>query len=182
METTTENQTAVATAERDYHQRNIMRSLPCPLNDSEVAERSRMREKLTREIEAIDEAESAQKQIWKAQRTAIESRIDETRIAIETSTESRPVICDSYFEGGLINLVRRDTGKIVESRPARASEAQASIPGLTTGGWILEESSRRMSDSYEDRGDEDRDDDDIEIYDIGDIGDEAPKKKRKKKS
>jgi hypothetical protein len=172
--TETTNIAPPLSGERDYHQRNIMRSLPCPLNDSEVAERSRMREKLTREIESIDEAESAQKQIWKSQRVAIESRIDETRLAIESSTELRPVVCDSYFEAGLINLVRRDTGKIVESRPARASEAQASIPGLTTGGGILEEASRRMSDS-----DEDRDDDDIEI---DDIGDETPKKKRKKKS
>lgn len=154
---------------RDYLQRNIMRQLPCGLNDTEVAERSRMREKLTREIESVDEAESAQKQIWKSQRVAIQTRIDEVRTAIETSTELRPVICDSYFEAGLMKLVRRDTGEIVESRPAKSSEAQASIPG--TGG-LLEESMRMMVED----DDIDHDDDDIEI----DEAEEAPKKKRKR--
>jgi len=111
-------------------------TLPVPLTDDEIAQKSIEYANRQSEIETF---QSAQKELAAtAKKTVARMTSDalELRRCALTGEEYRPVDC--YLEADtsrkVINTIRNDTGKVVASRPMSDSEAmeyaQVELPGV----------------------------------------------------
>lgn len=105
------------------------RSLPCALTDIELAQR---RDKMVELLSHVDELESEKKNNTAALKARIEGvNTDLREIAYEVRTRSElrevEVRREKSFELGQEDVIRCDTGEIVETRALSPSERQAEL-------------------------------------------------------
>jgi hypothetical protein len=119
----------------------IVRLLPCPLTEPEVAERAQ--ELALAELfrcQVADEL-SAEKNEWNERKKYLEGRVSTASHACERlgrvvkdRQEERAVDCLIIIDGATYQIVRTDTGEIVVKRPATPGELQMALPVDAIGG------------------------------------------------
>lgn len=110
--------------------RQFTRDLPVRLNDDELQLYGKLLAIKVQEEEAVD---AQKKQVSKEYSTRLGAiRCEQARLADARSKglELRPVECAERWHAGMIEIVRADTGEVVESRPVTPADQQTQIPGL----------------------------------------------------
>ena len=105
------------------------RHLPCKLTDQELAER---RDKLAQQVRDLAHAEQAKKDAAAEHKAAcelIEKEMSLVAREIRERAEIRPVVVrkETDIEAGIEELIRADTGEVVETRALAPHEKQAKL-------------------------------------------------------
>lgn len=111
------------------------RSLPVKLTQDEYTARA---DELARQVGRFDEVEStrkAQQTDFKSQLETIEGAIKSLSRIVRDKTEYREIrVYESRNDTALtMDIIRDDTGEVVESRPLRKDELQANLFSLEGG-------------------------------------------------
>lgn len=109
-----------------------IRNLPVKLTESETLTRG---EELARTVEQYKAEEAAEKDRAKKAKEgllALRTRMETLSRVVDTRTEHRDIPCGWHYARATLTaqLVRRDTGEVVETRPMTQAERQERLPGL----------------------------------------------------
>lgn len=114
--------------------KNIERTLPCTLTDTE--ERERTEELLAKmaELEELAIQLDVSRANIKAQAGALEVRVRALRTILRDREELRAVECGQRADSAdcLVSVVRLDTGARIQVRPMTEDERQQSLPFVGT--------------------------------------------------
>jgi len=138
--------------ERNPH----VRPLPCKLEDQkEIEQASQDFAALYRRREATLEARRTKMAEFKDELTGIDERMAELATTVEDHLITRPVNCIErfYVETQTVEVVRLDSGEIVETRAANGRDAQDEL--FDANGQPKAPSGSEDDDGDEDLGDED---------------------------
>jgi hypothetical protein len=116
--------------------------LPVPANEEEVSTAALAMVKEIRKREALDEERRELLAQFRQRREAIDARQGELADTVENHTRKKSVHVDEYLivETSTIEVVRRDTGEIVETRPADKDDLQENlVPKRGAGDEDLED-------------------------------------------
>lgn len=112
----------------------VMRLLPVPLTEDEVA--ARAQELAVAELyrcQVGDELET-EKSVWSERKKFLEARVitasqscERLGKVVKDRQEERSVECRVIIAAGLFNLVRTDTGEVIVVRQATPSELQLAL-------------------------------------------------------
>jgi len=100
--------------------------LSCDLSDAEAAERAtELVDELGRRARTV-EVHKERKATMRAELSDHDTKIERLRAQASTKSETRAVPCDVvfFFDDGVAKTIRRDTGKIVKTRPLESHERQ----------------------------------------------------------
>lgn len=108
--------------------RTIKREAQCELSEHELSlYGGYMAEKL-KEVERIkDEAKRVSAE-YKARMMKLNEEISRLAEARVKGFEVRPVMCEERWHAGSIQVVRVDTGEVIDARPATLADAQENLP------------------------------------------------------
>lgn len=109
-----------------------IRNLPVKLTESETLTRG---EELARTVEQYKAEEAAEKDRAKKAKEgllALRTRMETLSRVVDTRTEHRDIPCGWHYARATLTaqLVRRDTGEVVETRPMTQAERQERLPGF----------------------------------------------------
>lgn len=136
----------------DYVRKNLMRLLPCLVNDEQTLFYARSAAKQRRERDKLEEEMKAESDRRKARIAELDAEAERLDAIVATGREDRNIICHERFHSGMVELVREDTMEVVDARPPSQEELQRAIPGVGEGG-ILQEAERRQATDEDDAGD-----------------------------
>lgn len=107
------------------------RKLSVPLSDAERIQKGRELAQAHQELESHEVSANEAKASLKAQKTAIESRIQALAAAIRAGSETRDVWCYGVADitNRRIRYFREDTDEYVGDRAIKDDERQLSVPG-----------------------------------------------------
>lgn len=110
--------------------KTITRNLPCRLSDDELRQRGDALAETCQELHAEEQRQTDVKAQMKARMTELEAKQTRLSIVISRREEYRDVPCDQFGDTvrGTVDIVRRDTAEVVETRPMTDSERQQSLP------------------------------------------------------
>lgn len=123
------SETAAAQQVEEGYLRKFSRELPVTLNDHELQTYGQM---LATKVKEEELAEEKKKEVVASHSARIKAiRVEIKRIADARAKgeELRPVVCGERLRGNVIEIVRLDSGAVVDTRPAELSELQLSLPG-----------------------------------------------------
>lgn len=106
-----------------------MRKLPVPLSQSELLVKA---EELARKVRAaadIEDEKKAANSDFKTRLEELDMAINELSEIVATKSEQRQVECALYenYGSATMELVRVDTGELIETRPMTEAERQAHL-------------------------------------------------------
>lgn len=108
--------------------RTIKRELPVKLSDHElnlfggyIAEKHKEKGRLKDQLKRVV-AE------YKGQLLKLEEDINRLAEARVKGEETRPVMCEERWHSGAIQVVRLDSGEVIDARPATLADAQETLP------------------------------------------------------
>lgn len=116
-------------------QRGIKRTLPCRITEAEFNQIAKQRvdkEALREQVVAdFDRLKSKHK----ASIEEFDAEIRQAGKELHTGEQDRIVICTSLFRraddgAGWVDVMRTDTGEVIEQRPCTPAEAQRFLPGV----------------------------------------------------
>lgn len=112
--------------------KNIVRSLKVELTGDE---RRAKGEELARRMEEYDAVEASAKVASKAAKEKLEGIRERSKglaREVREGAEMRPTDCHEVadYRNNVVHLIRDDTGEMVEERPMRLEERQASLPTI----------------------------------------------------
>ncbi len=104
-------------------------TLPVNLNKVELIERQNGLLKLLDRKDSAAANAKASSDEHKSIKQSIEAEIDQSRFALRTNTEKRPVVCDQHFnhKEQTVTVFRCDTGARVHERKMTPSERQTTL-------------------------------------------------------
>jgi hypothetical protein len=107
----------------------MFRRLPCPLTSKELLERGQQLAAVQEESEQLEEARKAADATAKAEIKRLDERATRLRRDIIRKEEDRDIECDVAHDyiHGLVTVTRVDSGEVVEERPMRMEERQATL-------------------------------------------------------
>lgn len=110
-------------------EKRVTRILPVKLSKSEVVERGQLAAQV---LHKIDEAEAEKKRVAadvKERTEALESELRRLSYIVEREEEDRTVECSWHFDfmKNEKNLIREDTGEVVETKPMTDEERQIAL-------------------------------------------------------
>jgi hypothetical protein len=110
--------------------KTITRNVPCHLSDMELLTRADELSVVVQEITAEEGRQVDVKAQMKARLTELDARKSRLAITIGRKEEYRDVPCDLFanVERGIVEVVRRDTAEVVESRAMSDDERQKALP------------------------------------------------------
>jgi hypothetical protein len=118
----------------DIHRTDIKRELPCRLSPDEMLDIAVRKSKLEGELEELEEEFSEEKRSWNKRLEELEGRIGVMRSELRTGEQRRVVTCFERWRGQLIEIVRDDTGEVVDTRASTLRDTQQTIPGTGDAG------------------------------------------------
>lgn len=118
----------------EIHRTDIKRELPCRLSPDEMLDIAIRKSKLEAQLEEKEEEFAENKREWTKALEEIESRIGVMRSELRTGEQRRVVNCHERWRGQLIEIVRDDTGEVVDTRASTLRDTQQSIPGTGEDG------------------------------------------------
>jgi len=99
-----------------------IKTLPTRLTPEERNDRGRtLALRLAHKLKVQADAKTVAAE-YKEQLKEVETEILELQDAVNNSVERRQVECEIQLEGNLAHVIRKDTGDIVETRPATKKE------------------------------------------------------------
>lgn len=112
----------------------IIRKLPVPLTETEQTDRAKRLARRLNDLDVIKANAQRAAQEYKSQAEETNAEIFDLRQAVTTGTEERDVQCELRFypSVGEAELVRLDTGAVVETRPMTKKEHDAVAAKLKT--------------------------------------------------
>lgn len=110
--------------------KTITRNLPCKLSDDELRQRGDALAETVQELAAEESRQTDVKAQMKARLTELEAKQTRFAITISRKEEYRDVSCDLFADPtrGIVDVVRRDVGEVVETRPISDDERQRALP------------------------------------------------------
>lgn len=119
--------------------RESTRQLEAQLTESEVVELSREHCRVLSEIGSLQMRKRAMDKEFNAQIDEASDKAVGMQRTIVTGTELREVDVHEVldYRTGLVTVIRRDTGEVIESREMTAEERQLPIPGTEPGSESL---------------------------------------------
>lgn len=110
--------------------KSLTRNLPCRLTDDELRQRGDSLAEVVQELHAEDDRQADVKAQMKARLTELEAKQTRYAIVISRREEYRDVECDLFADTvrGTVDIVRRDTGDTIETRPITEDERQRALP------------------------------------------------------
>lgn len=108
----------------------VTRNLPCRLTEDELRQRGDALAEVVQELHAEEQRQADVKAQMKARVTELEAKQTRFAITISRKEEYRDIECDVFGdpERGVVELVRRDSGEVVETRPMTEDERQRALP------------------------------------------------------
>jgi hypothetical protein len=159
-------------------ERGIVRSFMIPLSDSDIAVRAREVARLLRRIEEKTEERDRAKKHANGEIDELEASVKRLSNEVHDGEERREIQCERRFiyRLGVVQVVRTDTGEVVDERAMDAHERQTELP-LENGS-----SDDEQHDDADDSGDDESSDDDSGGDDDAPPRPATAKKKRSKKN
>lgn len=104
--------------------RRYDRQLPCPLTDEEALDRGKALA-LARVAmrDAIDHRKAEAKRLGELCELA-EAEVDRLAMIVRDRREYRPIQCEEVLRGRQVDVVRLDTGEVVQTRAATEADLQ----------------------------------------------------------
>lgn len=161
------------TATQEIHRTGLQRELPCKLKQHEWLEIAVKKSRLEDELEEVKEQFDQVKEQWKKRITEIEDRIAVHRVELRTGEQKRVVECFERWKGQVIEIVRDDTGEVIDSRTASLRDTQQQIPGTE------EDEAAQADAAATQRSAGVAEDEDGDVIPIESNGSGRPKKKKK---
>lgn len=116
--------------EPQYEQRaKFTRDLPVQLTQSELQAHGARLARKVKDLELVKERKAKEARKLSLEIKEIELEIKRIADARDKGEELRPVTCAERVHGNVMEVVRLDTGAVIEARPLRYDEMQTSIPG-----------------------------------------------------
>lgn len=111
-------------------ERTETRTLSCDLTEKEVSTAAYDMALKARQVEELEAAAKVAAKRERDKATAIRAEMRVLARKVETRKEDRPVLCDVVFvdEELQVQVIRKDTGVIVQRRPMTDSERQKPLP------------------------------------------------------
>jgi hypothetical protein len=109
--------------------KGIQRELPVKLTPPELLTIAITKSKAEAERDELCAEFRDVKSDWNGRMEQLDNRIKAMGMTLRTQEERRVVTCHERFKAGTIEVVREDTGEVVERRAATMAEAQKVIPG-----------------------------------------------------
>lgn len=112
-----------------------VRTLPVDLTEKEISFRAQRLAEVTQKLDDLDEKRRSQNQaIYREAKDLNAERRALTKV-VTTKREVREVACEQRkdFDRNCIEVVRLDTGEVVDTHPMKAADRQAEIPGIDSG-------------------------------------------------
>lgn len=109
--------------------KTITRNLPCRLTEEELRQRGDALAETVQELAAEESRQTDVKAQMKARLTELEAKQTRFAITISRKEEYRDIQCDLFVNAdrGLVDVVRRDTSEVVETRPITDDERQRAL-------------------------------------------------------
>ncbi|HWU85761.1 MAG TPA: hypothetical protein VN253_00695 [Kofleriaceae bacterium] len=126
-ETTTANERP--TPAPDVHRTNIQRELPVKLDDEQLLLVAMNKAMLEDELDQLEQDFGDAKEDWKKRIEDKEAEIALRRKELKDKARRSLVDCYERWRGNVIEVVRSDTGEVVDSRAATLKDTQQTIPG-----------------------------------------------------
>lgn len=173
----------------DVVRRGLPRELPCKLEDDELLRIARTRTNKEAERDQLMSDMKDEIDRRKAQIKELEDEIGKMGRELRTGEQERTVKCNEVFRKhedgtGWIYVIRLDTYREVERRPATAHETQRYLPSMdgAAGGGLLQQAAAAQRSAQPETGPDDGQedvpgDDHSEDGDV-DVDDEDKPKKR----
>lgn len=105
------------------------RDLPVQLNETELDKYGELLAVAVREVALLEEKKKQDAAKWANQIKAKNLEVKRLADARAKGEELRPVMCAERLVGNVVNIIRLDTGGVVDSRPADLQDLQTTIPG-----------------------------------------------------
>ena len=122
--------------------KKVDRLLTIKLTEAELRARSLEQQRAIGELDALEEEKADTARRFADDIKAKNKAIREFKSTLESGMEQRTVECEERFvDGGMVRLVRLDTGELVNERPQTKDErdevAEAAQGALFGGGLVL---------------------------------------------
>lgn len=117
---------------KDIINRNIKRDLLCTVAESDLLIHAKAAAERRHDIAVEKDKEAKRVKAHKEAVLELEAKVAHLDMIVRTGKEPREVVCFEQFVNGVVELVREDTGEVVETRQATARDRQtdAMVIGL----------------------------------------------------
>ncbi len=115
----------------------VIRSLPVPLTEREIRTKAGAMARLAQKADNLDQKAKDVGASIRAEAREARADATELRTQIIQESENRPVRCVERLDAkrNVVDIVREDTGDVVDTRPAEPGDRQLSmVPPLTKAG------------------------------------------------
>lgn len=108
----------------DIIKRNIKRDLLCTVTESDLIIHAKATAERRHDLAVEKNAHALATKAHKERVLELEETINRLDSIVRTGKEAREVTCFEQFVHGVVELVREDTGEVVETRQATAKDRQ----------------------------------------------------------
>lgn len=113
----------------EIHRRGIERELPCQLTNQQLLEIAISKSNLEAYLDELGAKFEDAKREWQTQIKEVEKRISTMSAEIRTREQRRVIECyERWRDGATLELVRTDTGEVVDVRVATLKDKQGELP------------------------------------------------------
>jgi hypothetical protein len=125
---------AKVTRSEAVERRRYRQQLPCKIDEAVSHAKGLELARVCRERKEFEELRAAENREAREKAAYFDETIERLRIEVEGCVETRTVECvDMLLPTNEIQVMRTDTGEVIETRPAKASELQESLLGAAEG-------------------------------------------------
>lgn len=110
-------------------EQTVSRNLPCRLSLEEWNDRAKQLAEAVQNVATEERRQTDVKAGLKARLAELQSKQSVLADVVQRREESRDLVCDqlAYVERGIVEIVRRDTGEVIETRPLQDHERQQAL-------------------------------------------------------
>ena len=107
-------------------EKTVSRNVPCRLTHEEWNDRANDLAQAVQDLQTEERRQTDVKAGLKARLAELQSRQSTLADVVARREESRDIVCDqmAYPDRGIVEVIRRDTGEICETRPLDDNERQ----------------------------------------------------------
>lgn len=117
------------TSADEIHRTGIERELACRLTDEQLLEVALHKAELEDKHEALEAELADVKASYKRRTEELEALIAEDRQVLKSRTVTRVVECFERWRGNVLEIVRSDTGEVIDTRTPTLRDTQRVVPG-----------------------------------------------------
>lgn len=125
----TETSYAVEHGAEEIHRTGIERELACQLTRDELTDVAIHKAELEDALEQLEAELAEVKASFKRRTDELDALIAADRQVLKSQSKQATVRCYERWRGNMLELVRTDTGEVVDSRAPTLRDTQQTIPG-----------------------------------------------------